>query len=315
MIDQGGVIDIEPAQPQYVYVPVYDPTVIYGSWSDAYVPPYWYPPAIYGYPDFAPGFAVGHFLRQAVQESTTTTGDGRARTGADTTSMSTSPTTISPIGRSMPTAGAMDAGRLHPEQRPSVALATTARNGHGPATPRSSRASLIARVTRCQCNSRSRALPCSRDRSSRRSRVLRRKRRVTRPQQWQQSYARPPQLQQSYVRPAQPQQPIARTMPQPERPIARPVQQPQQGAWRAPQQSMYAVAHPTPRVEQTFARPLPQQPSRQSMTREPFPAAAIVRAFRAATFAIVRALDAPAAIVRAFHATAVAAIREPCGAA
>ena len=33
---------------------------------------------------------------------------------------------------------------------------------------------------------------------------------------------------------------------------------------------MYPVVHSPPRVEQTFARPLPQQPLRQSMTREPF---------------------------------------------
>src|SRR4029077_21020548 len=48
VIDQGGIIDIEPAQPQYVYVPVYDPRVIYGPWSDPfYQPDYWYPPSIY----------------------------------------------------------------------------------------------------------------------------------------------------------------------------------------------------------------------------------------------------------------------------
>jgi hypothetical protein len=57
-------------------------------------------------------------------------------------------------------------------------------------------------------------------------------------------------------------------MPQPDRPIARPVQQTQQSAWRAPQQSIYAAARPTPRLPETIARALPQQPSRQTVARE-----------------------------------------------
>src|SRR6202790_839896 len=63
VVNQDGFIDIEPAQPQYVYVPVYDPTVVYGQWPDPVYPPYyWYPPPIYGYPDLAAGFAVGIFF-------------------------------------------------------------------------------------------------------------------------------------------------------------------------------------------------------------------------------------------------------------
>jgi hypothetical protein len=63
VMDQGGYIDIEPAQPEYVYVPVYDPRVIYGPWSDpVYQPDYWYPPSIYGYPDLSAGIAVGLFF-------------------------------------------------------------------------------------------------------------------------------------------------------------------------------------------------------------------------------------------------------------
>jgi hypothetical protein len=63
VLDQGGVIDIEPAQPQYVYVPVYDPRVIYGPWLDPiYQPAYWYPPAIYGYPDLSAGIVAGIFF-------------------------------------------------------------------------------------------------------------------------------------------------------------------------------------------------------------------------------------------------------------
>src|SRR5450432_4023420 len=64
--DQEGFIDIEPAQPQVVYVPVYDPRVIYGPWLDpVYQPDYWYPPAIYGYPDLSAGIAVGLFFGAA----------------------------------------------------------------------------------------------------------------------------------------------------------------------------------------------------------------------------------------------------------
>lgn len=64
--NQAGFIDIEPAQPEYVYVPVYDPRVIYGPWSDpVYQPDYWYPPPIYGYPDLSAGIAIGIFFGAA----------------------------------------------------------------------------------------------------------------------------------------------------------------------------------------------------------------------------------------------------------
>src|SRR6185295_12509105 len=44
-------IIIEPAQFDYVYVPVYDPLVVYGPWWVAsYQPFFWYPPAYFGYP-------------------------------------------------------------------------------------------------------------------------------------------------------------------------------------------------------------------------------------------------------------------------
>jgi hypothetical protein len=45
------VIIIEPAQFDYVYVPVYDPMLAYGPWWVAsYQPFFWYPPAFFGYP-------------------------------------------------------------------------------------------------------------------------------------------------------------------------------------------------------------------------------------------------------------------------
>ena len=60
VIVQERTIIIEPAQPQVVYVPVYNPTVIYGPWwAPAYRPWYWYPPPIYGYPPMGSAFAVG----------------------------------------------------------------------------------------------------------------------------------------------------------------------------------------------------------------------------------------------------------------
>jgi len=54
------VIVIEPAQPSTVYVPVYQPTVVYGSWWYPSYPPYYWPPPAYYYP---PGAAfVGGVL-------------------------------------------------------------------------------------------------------------------------------------------------------------------------------------------------------------------------------------------------------------
>jgi len=57
------VIVIEPANPQVIYVPTYNPTVVYGTWAYPAYPPYpYYPPgyvagaAVWG---FAAGAAVG----------------------------------------------------------------------------------------------------------------------------------------------------------------------------------------------------------------------------------------------------------------
>jgi hypothetical protein len=65
---QDRNIVIEPAQPQVVYVPVYNPTIIYGPWwAPAYRPWYWYPPPIWGYPP-APawwGVTAGFFWGSA----------------------------------------------------------------------------------------------------------------------------------------------------------------------------------------------------------------------------------------------------------
>ena len=48
---QDQAIVIEPAQPNVVYVPVYNPTVVYGSWAYPAYPPVYLPPP--------PGYAVG----------------------------------------------------------------------------------------------------------------------------------------------------------------------------------------------------------------------------------------------------------------
>ncbi|MGH8700790.1 MAG: DUF3300 domain-containing protein, partial [Burkholderiales bacterium] len=54
-------IVIEPARPQVVYVPYYDPAVVYGPWWwPAYPPVYWAPwPGYYVRPAYAPGFFWG----------------------------------------------------------------------------------------------------------------------------------------------------------------------------------------------------------------------------------------------------------------
>ncbi|BCF99850.1 hypothetical protein PPGU19_044190 [Paraburkholderia sp. PGU19] len=52
----GGqtIVKIEPANPQVIYVPAYNPTVVYGAWSyPAYPPTYWPP-----YPAYYPGGAL-----------------------------------------------------------------------------------------------------------------------------------------------------------------------------------------------------------------------------------------------------------------
>ncbi len=75
VVRQGDLILIEPADPQIVYVPYYNPVVVYGSWWwPAYPPVHWAPwPGHYVRPGYAPtylwgsgtvlriGFFFGHF--------------------------------------------------------------------------------------------------------------------------------------------------------------------------------------------------------------------------------------------------------------
>ena len=54
------VIIIEPADPQIIYVPTYNPVVIYGPWwYPAYPPYYYYPPPIYRRPGYGIGVGIG----------------------------------------------------------------------------------------------------------------------------------------------------------------------------------------------------------------------------------------------------------------
>jgi hypothetical protein len=56
---QTTVIKIEPADPQVVYVPTYNPTVVYGAWPYPAYPPYYYYPPGYALAGAAFGFAAG----------------------------------------------------------------------------------------------------------------------------------------------------------------------------------------------------------------------------------------------------------------
>lgn len=64
---EGEAIGIEPASPDVLYVPAYDPGVVYGPWSYPDYPPYFFPPPpYYYYPpllvgiEFGIGFAIVH---------------------------------------------------------------------------------------------------------------------------------------------------------------------------------------------------------------------------------------------------------------
>ena len=61
--DQGSTIVIQPASPEVVYVPAYDPWLVYGGPIMAWPGWYQYPGIWYGGPylSFGPGFGIGFF--------------------------------------------------------------------------------------------------------------------------------------------------------------------------------------------------------------------------------------------------------------
>ena len=66
--EQSGssIITIEPANPEVIYVPVYDPNVVYGAWAYPSYPPYYYYPPNYNIGtaliSFGAGLAVGNAI-------------------------------------------------------------------------------------------------------------------------------------------------------------------------------------------------------------------------------------------------------------
>ncbi len=60
-VETETIIKVEPADPQVVYVPTYNPTVIYGAWPYPAYPPYYYYP-----PGYVPGAAFWSFTAGVV---------------------------------------------------------------------------------------------------------------------------------------------------------------------------------------------------------------------------------------------------------
>jgi hypothetical protein len=62
------IVKIEPADAEVVYVPTYNPTVVYGAWPyPAYPPYYWYPPGYYyPYGGALLGFTAGVIIGSAL---------------------------------------------------------------------------------------------------------------------------------------------------------------------------------------------------------------------------------------------------------
>lgn len=61
VVSESGAIAVVPASPQIIYVPYYDPRVVYGPWWwPAYPPVYWRPwPDYYARPGYAMGWGPG----------------------------------------------------------------------------------------------------------------------------------------------------------------------------------------------------------------------------------------------------------------
>ncbi len=62
VVSSGDAVVIQPANPQIVYVPSYNPSVAYGSWPYPAYPPVYYPPPPAYYPGYYPGTALASGL-------------------------------------------------------------------------------------------------------------------------------------------------------------------------------------------------------------------------------------------------------------
>lgn len=63
IVQQDQFIEIEPANPEVIFVPYYNPTIVYGSWWWPQQPPvYWVPPPRYRPPSYNPLIGTGLFF-------------------------------------------------------------------------------------------------------------------------------------------------------------------------------------------------------------------------------------------------------------
>src|SRR6202521_2296073 len=248
VMNQGGYVDIEPAQPQYVYVPVYDPRVIYGPWRDpVYQPDYWYPPSIYGYPDLSAGIAVGIFFGRARRVSHNHWGWAHANWRGHDIDVDVRNNNFA--NRPQYINRWRDGQWAHiPEHRHGVAYRD---NGPRDQFMRPNTAAIQAREPY-----RGRDLTPPQQAGS--PPVPQPQQAMVRTVPQQQPFARAvPQPPQQMVRPVPQQQPFARTAPQPPQQMVRPVPQAQPFARSIPPPQQ-AIARPAPQL-QPMTRPMPQQ--------------------------------------------------------
>lgn len=67
VVQQGPMIAIEPVNPQIVYVPYYNPVLVYGNWWWPQRPPvYWSPPPRYRPPSYNGAIGVGLFFGSGI---------------------------------------------------------------------------------------------------------------------------------------------------------------------------------------------------------------------------------------------------------
>ena len=59
VVTHEKTVVIQPANPEVVYVPSYNPSQVYGTWPYPTYPPVYYPPPPAYYPAYPPGYALG----------------------------------------------------------------------------------------------------------------------------------------------------------------------------------------------------------------------------------------------------------------